>query len=177
MTTQFMRNYIDLINEMQQPQPQPQQLDEGMLDFLKQKAMKLVTQVNQSSKVKPYIDLVKQQPGIQDQMMDILKSSKSADDVVAQLKQMGKTLAQQKQTVDKVSEGWGSFGAIASLIGTAASIIEYFWNPISEIIIAHNPVGVPGAIEAFAAPYIAYIFPVMFIIVGLQLMWYSSPGD
>ena len=86
MTTQFMRNYIDLINEMQQPQPQ--QLDEGMLDFLKQKAMKLISQVNQSSKVKPYIDLVKQQPGIQDQMMDILKSSKSADDVVAQLKQI-----------------------------------------------------------------------------------------
>ena len=175
MTTQFMRNYIDLINEMQQPQPQ--QLDEGMLDFLKQKAMKLVSQVNQSSKVKPYIDLVKQQPGIQDQMMDILKSSKSADDVVAQLKQMGKTLAQQKQTVDKVSEGWGSFGAIASLIGTAASIIEYFWNPIAEIIIAHNPVGVSGAVESFAAPYIAYIFPVMFIIAGLQLMWYSGPQD
>ena len=177
MTTQFMRNYIDLINEMQQSQPQ--QLDEGMLDFLKQKAMKLVTQVNQSSKVKPYIDLVKQQPGIQDQMMDILKSSKSADDVIAQLKQMGKTLAQQKQTVNKVSEGQGLFttGAIASLIGTAASIIEYFWNPISEIIIARNPVGVAGAVEAFAAPYIAYIFPVMFIIAGLQLMWYSGPQD
>ena len=177
MTTQFMRNYIDLINEMQQSQPQ--QLDEGMLDFLKQKAMKLVTQVNQSSKVKPYIDLVKQQPGIQDQMMDILKSSKSADDVIAQLKQMGKTLAQQKQTVNKVSEGQGLFttGAIASLIGTAASIIEYFWNPIAEIIIARNPVGVPGAVEAFAAPYIAYIFPVMLIIAGLNLMWYSGSGD
>ena len=41
MTTQFMRNYIDLINEMQQPQPQ--QLDEGMMDAIKKAANYVVS--------------------------------------------------------------------------------------------------------------------------------------
>ena len=59
MTTQFMRNYIDLINEMQQPQPQ--QLDEGMMDAIKKAANYVIS--NFGPDVKSIANTVKQATG------------------------------------------------------------------------------------------------------------------
>ena len=60
MTTQFMRNYIDLINEMQQPQPQ--QLDEGiMMNAIKKAANYVIS--NFGPDVKSIANTVKQATG------------------------------------------------------------------------------------------------------------------
>lgn len=174
----LLKKYAEIVNESQSTQ-----LDEGMLDSIKQKIMGLIGQVTGSPEAKQAIAHVKQQPGIKGQMMDILKSSKSADDVMAQVKQLGKSMAQQAPVNEgSIDGGMAATGAITSLLGTAGTIIEYCWHPIAAYITAGNAsaaaAGVAGAVEGgLATTLIGYIIPVMIVIAGLTYMYYAYEGS
>ena len=118
MTTQFMRNYIDLINEMQQPQPQ--QLDEGMMDTLKGKVKSVVDKVAGNSALAPYYKKA------QTHSMDVIKaiqSSRSGDELMGKLKAIAGASTATNEIWDPKANILGA--SAAGIISVATGIFNY----------------------------------------------------
>ena len=118
MTTQFMRNYIDLINEMEQPQPQ--QLDEGMMDTLKGKVKSVVDKVAGNSALAPYYKKA------QTHSMDVIKaiqSSRSGDELMGKLKTIAGASTATNEIWDPKANILGA--SAAGIISVATGIFNY----------------------------------------------------
>ena len=115
MTTQlFMRNYIDLINEMEQPQ----QLDEGVMDTimgkfqqLKDRFMAIPGAAQALKQVEPY----------RDQIEAIVKNSKSGQEAGKAIKDLMASVA-QKDTAMVTEIDRGGFDKFAGYLSLATSL-------------------------------------------------------
>ena len=116
MTTQFMRNYIDIINEAQQPH----QLDEGMIDTLKGKVKSVVDKVAGNSALAPYYKKA------QTHSMDVIKaiqSSRSGDELMGKLKAIAGASTATNEIWDPKANILGA--SAAGIISVATGIFNY----------------------------------------------------
>ena len=124
MTTQFMRNYIDLINEMQQPQPQ--QLDEGMMDTIMGKVRQLK---DRFMAIPGAAEALKQAEQYRDQLEAIVKNSKSGQEAGRAIKDLAAQAAQKSpDMVAEMDRGGtdkfaGYFYLATSLATVAATLL------------------------------------------------------
>ena len=123
MTTQFMRNYIDLINEIEQPHPQ--QVDEGVIDSLVGKFKQLK---DRFMAVPGAAQALKRAEPYRDQLEAIAKNSKSGQEVMAAIKDLV-AQASKKDTAavpitEIVTAAAGAFAGLAGLYTAALGLIN-----------------------------------------------------
>lgn len=112
MSTELYRKYIDIINENSQNKVQ---LDEGMLDSIKDKVMGVVNKfVSSSPKAKAAFDQAKQ---YKSELSDILKTSSSGKEVVQKIGQ----LVGNQQLAEEITDE--SIGGLKTAAGGAMIVL------------------------------------------------------
>ena len=131
MTTQFMRNYIDLINEMQQPQPQ--QLDEGVIDSLVGKFRQLK---DRFMAVPGAAEAVKRAEPYRDQLEAIAKNSKSGKEAIAAINNLVAQTSKKDTAATPITEiVQGVTGVVSGLSGLgiqALGLIQAIYLAIGQ---------------------------------------------
>jgi hypothetical protein len=176
MSTNLFRNYIDLINEASESQ----KLDEGIGEWLQSKVSGLVDKfLNSSPKAQA---AYKQAQAHKAELMDILKSSSSAEEAKQKVEALAKSNAGHK-----MSEGFGDHvgqtigGGLGVLGGTAYLILNKIYDTMGHIMA--TPVSDPTmatsmfADERLPAMMVNYGFPLMCVIYGLTLLFYAGTSD
>ena len=153
MTTQFMRNYIDLINEMKQPQPQ--QLDEGAAETI-------AALIKKIPGIGRYIELAQQ---YKPQLVQILKTSKSGEEVK---KKMEDLVAQASVPVSE-SGLMKQLGGTAAMVGSVLSVAMMNYVGMIEGLFQRAADGEMGT--AIAAGAYLGVVPVGLMIIGTMLMF------
>ena len=151
MTTQFMRNYIDLINEMQQPQ----QLDEGAAETI-------AALIKKIPGIGRYIELAQQ---YKPQLVQILKTSKSGEEVK---KKMEDLVAQASVPVSE-SGLMKQLGGTAAMVGSVLSVAMMNYVGMIEGLFQRAADGEMGT--AIAAGAYLGVVPVGLMIIGTMLMF------
>ena len=151
MTTQFMRNYIDLINEMQQPQ----QLDEGAAETI-------AALIKKIPGIGRYIELAQQ---YKPQLVQILKTSKSGEEVK---KKMEDLVAQASVPVSE-SGLMKQLGGAAAMVGSVLSVAMMNYVGMIEGLFQRAADGEMGT--AIAAGAYLGVVPVGLMIIGTMLMF------
>ena len=151
MTTQFMRNYIDLINEMQQPQ----QLDEGAAETI-------AALIKKIPGISRYIELAQQ---YKPQLVQILKTSKSGEEVK---KKMEDLVAQASVPVSE-SGLMKQLGGAAAMVGSVLSVAMMNYVGMIEGLFQRAADGEMGT--AIAAGAYLGVVPVGLMIIGTMLMF------
>lgn len=134
MDSRFFRQYANMVAEAEQFQ----QLDENIVNNLKAAAEDLF---NKARAIPGFAQEYTQAKQMKSQLTDILKSAKSGQDAVDQVKQLA-----------GVNEGWGAVGAG---IGSAVYLIGDTAVKLLDQILSYGPVaalvGVPILIIVLAA--------------------------
>ena len=151
MTTQFMRNYIDLINEMQQPQ----QLDEGAAETI-------AALIKKIPGIGRYIELAQQ---YKPQLVQILKTSKSGEEV----KKKMEDLVSQAPVPVSESGLMKQLGGAAALAGSVLSVAMMNYVGMIEGLFQRAADGEMGT--AIAAGAYLGVVPVGLMIIGTMLMF------
>ena len=151
MTTQFMRNYIDLINEMQQPQ----QLDEGAAETI-------AALIKKIPGIGRYIELAQQ---YKPQLVQILKTSKSGEEVK---KKMEDLVAQASVPVSE-SGLMKQLGGAAAMVGSVLSVAMMNYVGMIEGLFQRAADGEMGT-AIVAGAYLGVV-PVGLMIIGTMLMF------
>ena len=151
MTTQFMRNYIDLINEAQQPQ----QLDEGAAETI-------AALVKKIPGIGRYIELAQQ---YKPQLVQILKTSKSGEEV----KKKMEDLVSQAPVPVSESGLMKQLGGTAAMVGSVLSVAMMNYVGMIEGLFQRAADGEMGT--AIAAGAYLGVVPVGLMIIGTMLMF------
>jgi archaellum component FlaG (FlaF/FlaG flagellin family) len=151
MTTQFMRNYIDLINEAQQPQ----QLDEGAAETI-------AALVKKIPGIGRYIELAQQ---YKPQLVQILKTSKSGEEV----KKKMEDLVSQAPVPVSESGLMKQLGGAAALAGSVLSVAMMNYVGMIDGVLQKAADGEMGG--AIAAGTYLGLIPVGLMIIGVQLLF------
>jgi len=151
MTTQFMRNYIDLINEMQQPQ----QLDEGAAETI-------AALIKKIPGIGRYIELAQQ---YKPQLVQILKTSKSGEEVK---KKMEDLVAQASVPVSE-SGLIKQLGGAAAMVGSVLSVAMMNYVGMIDGLFQRAADGEMGT--AIVAGAFVSLIPVGLMIIGTMLMF------
>ena len=152
MDPKFFRKYADIITEAEVPQ----QLDEGMLDSLKQKALDLFAKAKQ---VPGFSEGVAKAKAMTGQLKQILQSSSSA----AEVGQKIKALAQGGQVAE--GDAQIAVGSVGALGGAALAI----WEASSGLLDAVFASGSAAHIVWLAG------MPIVIVMMGLALAMTSDP--
>ena len=151
MTTQFMRNYIDLINEMQQPQ----QLDEGAAETI-------AALIKKIPGIGRYIELAQQ---YKPQLVQILKTSKSGEEVKKKMEDL------VSQAPVPVSESGliKQLGGAAAMVGSVLSVAMMNYVGMIDGLFQRAADGEMGT-AIVAGAYLGLV-PVGLMIIGTMLMF------
>jgi hypothetical protein len=176
MSTDLFRNYIDLINEASEQQ----RLDEGIGNWLQSKVSGLLDKFLASSPKAQ--QAYKQAQGRKNELINILKTSKSAEEAKKKTEALAKADAGSG-----ISEGFGNnmgqtiIGGLGVLGGSAYLVLNKIYDTMAHIMA--TPVNDPSMInsmladERLPALLINYGLPVMLIIYGLTLLYYVGMSD
>ena len=151
MTTQFMRNYIDLINEMQQPQ----QLDEGAAETI-------AALIKKIPGIGRYIELAQQ---YKPQLVQILKTSKSGEEV----KKKMEDLVTQASVPVSESGLIKQLGGAAAMVGSVLSVAMMNYVGMIDGLFQRAADGEMGT-AIVAGAYLGLV-PVGLMIIGTMLMF------
>lgn len=171
MSSELFRNYIDFINEAEDQR----QLDEGIGDWLKTKVSGLVDKFVSSS---PSAKQAYQQAlSRKDELLNILKTSKSADEVKKKTEALAKSDASTKLAegfMDHPGQTLG--GALGVLGGTAYMVLNKIYDTMGHVmsIPTADPTQAASMFADERLPYMVvnYGFPLLCIIYGLTLLFY-----
>jgi hypothetical protein len=176
MSTDLFRNYIDLINEASEQQ----QLDEGIGEWLQSKVSGLLDKFLASSPKAQ--QAYKQAQSRKNELINILKTSKSAEEAKKKTEALAKSDAGSG-----ISEGFGNnmgktlAGGLGVLGGSAYLILNKIYDTMAHIMA--TPVNDPTMVnsmladERLPAMLINYGLPLMCIIYGLTLLYYVGMSD
>ena len=152
MNPEFFRKYADIVAEAETVQ-----LDEGMLDGLKQKVSDLFTKAKQ---VPGFAQGYAKAKEMSAQLKQILQTSKSAGEIGEKIK----ALANGSQVAE--NDGQVAAGAVAALGGSALMIWEAT-SGMLELLISN---GILGQTLVFAG------IPLLAIMLGLLMAVTSKPA-
>lgn len=179
MDSQFFRKYADLITEAEKPEIQ---LDEGVVDFLKQAASKVKEKFSglysQAAKAIPgFAQAYAKAKTMEQELTNILQSSKSATEAVQKVK----SLAGGGVTAEGVGDLKIAGGAVTTLIGAAEGILNVLYGAVGQAgqlasiptpaTDGHLAQGVFATLGSSGAMMLQVGLPVMFILAGLFLVY------
>jgi len=162
MSTDFLRNYIDIIKEAEQPRVQ---LDEGMLQDLKAKASAIMSEL----KKMPGIGKAYQQAkAFVPEIKKIFMSSKSGKDVMNGIKNLvdSKTGSNALAESSKSDFVGGAVGTIGGLSLVVYEMATGFFDVLVNLLLNDS-----GANQAAAIWFLGA--PILIIIAGAFLLYNS----
>jgi len=158
MSTEFFRNYIDIIKEAEQP---TQQLDEGMLQDIKTKASAVISQFTSNPGFK---QAYQQAKTFAPQLKQIFMSSKSGADVVKGIKSLAASKAGGNAVAEDVK-----FGTAAGAIGSTAFIT---WEAVTGFL----DVCINAAMQGNAAAIYFVVMPILCAIMAFFMLFWETDG-
>ena len=154
MTTQSLRNYIDIINEYSQA---PAHLDEGILQDIKTKAGSVLSQFKSIPGIgKAYQKAKTFAP----QLKQIFASAKSGEDVINGIKQ----LASSKAVAEDVKP--------LTAVGAVGSTAFITWEVVSGFL----ETCIHAAMQGNAAGIYFVVMPILCAIMAFFLMFHETDG-
>ena len=158
MSTDFLRNYIDIIKEAEQPRVQ---LDEGMLQDIKNKAGSVIAQF----KSIPGIGKAYQQAkAFAPELKQIFASAKSSKDVIDGIKRFVATKSNTKAMAEDVKPG-----AAVGALGSTAFIT---WEAVSGFL----DICINAAMQGNAAGIYFVVMPILCAIAAFFLLFHQTDG-
>ena len=179
MDPRFFRQYANLVEAAEQNKPQ--QLDEGVLDWIGDQIKNLINKfLNSNPKAKQAYEQAKQH---KDELIGILKSSKDSNEVKAKVQ----ALVKQDVQPGGIAEGFANnpgktLGAGLAVIGSTAYLLVDKLLGVMDHIMAiptQNPTMANSMLADERLPHLVvnYGFPLMCLIYGLVLLFYISQSD
>jgi hypothetical protein len=158
MSTDLLRNYIDIIKEAEQPQVQ---LNEGMLQDIKDKAGSVIAQF----KSIPGIGKAYQQAkALAPELKQIFAGAKSSKDVIDGIK----SLVAAKTGANAMAEDVKPGAAIGAL-GSTAFIT---WEAVSGFL----DICINAAMQGNAAGIYFVVMPILCAIAAFFMLFYQTDG-
>ena len=177
MSTDLFRNYMDFIAEASEPE----QLNEGVIDWIGEKIKGLVDRfISSSPRAKAAYDAGKKH---KDELINILKTSKDSKEVKAKVQ----ALVKQDQESGALAEGFANhpgqtIGAGLAILGSSAYLLVDKLLGVMDQIMAiptSNPTMATSMLADERLPYLVvnYGFPLMLLIYGLTMLFYIGTSD
>jgi hypothetical protein len=157
MTTQLMRNYIDIVNEAQEPQ----QLDEGVIDTLAGKVKQLK---DRFMAIPGAAQAFKQAEQHRGEIEQLAKSGKSSKEIIDSLKQMAGGGVIKEDELDAFRVGTGTLNVLLGIALPLINLYQDAWSMLSKMNM--GPEKIQYLIGMIGVPLLMFT-------MGIFILWYT----